>query len=127
MAAQLRRFVARSQRSFERGEDQPHDDPRRRNRRPVGAPVHDRDKHVVAGGPADTRERANGKSLQDAAVRSTEHGADRREQQRPVDEPSQYRVPDAKGVPDGVADRGDRSDNEHADDRFHVQGEPVGF
>ena len=102
--------------SFERGEDQPHDDPRRRNGRPVGAPVHDRDEHVVAGGPADTGERANRKSLQDAAARGTEHGADRREQQRPVDEPGHDRVPDAVGVPDEVADRGDRSNDEHADD-----------
>ena len=44
-----------------------------------------------------------------------------------MDEPSHHRVPDAVGVPDGVADRGDRSNDEHADDGFHVQGEPVGF
>ena len=83
---------------FERREQQPHDHPGARDRRPVGARVHHDNERVVAEGTANARERANRQAFDEPATCRTERGARCREEQRAVQDPRRHGVPDTDSV-----------------------------
>ena len=53
--------------AIEQGDEQPHRDPGRRDRRPIGPPIHERDEQVVNERAADARQRADRQPSSDPA------------------------------------------------------------
>ena len=75
-----------------------------------------RDQRVVAERSADAREGADGQALDQAAARGPEHAADRGQQESAVQDAGRHRVAHADGVPDEVAKRGGRGNDDDSDE-----------